>query len=94
MRINLKMAPPTRTIPQNKAETGLDQLGPGRRAVVRVVGGEQTVRQRLLELGFVAGTALRVVRLAPLGDPMQVELHGSHISLRRSEARTILVEPA
>jgi Fe2+ transport system protein FeoA len=45
-------------------------------------------------MGFVPGTALRVVRLAPLGDPMEVELHGYHVSLRRSEARTILVEPA
>ena len=88
------MASPTRKIPQNKAETGLDQLSPGCCGVVRRVGGKQIVRQRLLELGFVSGTLLHVVRLAPLGDPMQVELHGSHISLRRSEARTILVEPA
>jgi len=72
--------------------TSLDQLTPGSRAVVRHVGGEMTVRQRLLEMGFVSGALLRVVRLAPLGDPMQVELHGAYISLRRSEARTILVQ--
>jgi Fe2+ transport system protein FeoA len=72
--------------------TSLDQLTPGSRAVVRHVGGEMMVRQRLLEMGFVPGALLRVVRLAPLGDPMQVELHGAYISLRRSEARTILVQ--
>jgi len=74
--------------------TGLDQLGPGCRAVIRLVGGDAGVRRRLLEMGFVSGTPLRVVRLAPLGDPMQIELHGYHISLRRSEARAILVQPA
>ncbi|MHC4972146.1 MAG: FeoA family protein [Planctomycetota bacterium] len=72
--------------------TSLDQLTPGSRAIVKHVGGEMMVRQRLLEMGFVSGAVLRVVRLAPLGDPMQVELHGAYISLRRSEARTILVE--
>jgi Fe2+ transport system protein FeoA len=72
--------------------TSLSQLTPGSRAVVRHVGGETAVRQRLLEMGFISGAPLRMVRLAPLGDPMQVELHGAYISLRRSEARTILVE--
>ena len=64
---------------------------PGGRARVRAVGGEPMIRRRLLEMGFVSGTAVRVVRLAPLGDPMQVELHGYHISLRRTEAQAILV---
>lgn len=72
---------------------GLDQLAPGMKGTVRVVAAENGARRRLLEMGFVPGTPLRVVRLAPLGDPMQVELHGYHISLRRSEARAILVEP-
>jgi len=72
--------------------TSLDQLTPGSRAEVRYVGGETMVRQRLLEMGFVPGARLRMVRLAPLGDPMQVELQGAYISLRRTEARTILVQ--
>ena len=69
----------------------LAQCKPGDRAVVCCVRGAEEPRQRLLEMGFVSGTALRVVRLAPFGDPMQVELHGYHISLRRAEARDILV---
>jgi len=83
----LPPAPPAPT-------TGLDQLAPGSRGVVKVIAAENGARRRLLEMGFVPGTPLRVVRLAPLGDPMQIELHGYHISLRRSEARAILVEPA
>ena len=73
---------------------GLDLIEPGSKGVVRAVGGDPLIRRRLLEMGFVAGTVLRVVRLAPLGDPMQIELHGCHLSLRRSEARAILVQPA
>lgn len=71
----------------------LDQVVPGECAKVRTVRGDPILRRRLMEMGFVSGTHVRVVRLAPFGDPMQVELHGYHISLRRSEARTILVEP-
>lgn len=76
------------------SRTVLSSLKPGARAIVRGVGGEPRIRRRLLEMGFVSGTAVRVVRLAPLGDPMQVTLHGYHISLRRSEAQSILVDPA
>ena len=70
---------------------GLDQLEPGMCGTVRTVGGESLLRRRLMEMGFVSGTPLRVVRLAPLGDPMEIELHGYHISLRHSEARAVLV---
>ena len=69
----------------------LADLAPGERATVRGVRGAGVLRRRLLEMGFVSGTSLRVVRLAPLGDPMEVELHGYHLSLRRSEAGTVLV---
>ncbi|MDJ0522340.1 MAG: ferrous iron transport protein A [Planctomycetota bacterium] len=75
------------------ADTGptLAELRPGERCTVRSVSGAGTLRRRLLEMGFVSGTPLRVVRLAPLGDPMEVELHGYHLSLRRAEAGTVLV---
>lgn len=91
------MTPASKTPPPAAPPTPpieLDRLAPGSHCVVRVVGGQGDVRRRLLEMGFVPGTTLRVVRLAPFGDPMQIELHGYHISLRRSEARAILVEPA
>jgi len=91
----MKIAPvPPPTPVSSGPPTGLDRIAPGSRAIVRVVAAENGARRRLLEMGFVPGTPLRVVRLAPLGDPMEIELHGYHVSLRRSEARTILVEPA
>jgi len=62
--------------------------------VVRSVEGAGDAHRRLLEMGIVAGTEVRLVRLAPLGDPMEIRLRGYHLSIRRSEARTVVVDPA
>lgn len=70
----------------------LSTLRPGDRAVVRAVDTSEELGRRLLEMGFVAGTELRVVRVAPLGDPMEVSLHGYNVSLRRRDAGSIAVE--
>lgn len=60
----------------------------------RVVGfeGAERERLRLMEMGVLEGTVIRLVRRAPLGDPLEVELRGFHLSLRESEARCIEVE--
>jgi len=68
-------------------------LEPGAIGRVRSVGGRTRLRRRLLEMGFVSGAEVRVVRFAPLGDPIEVELHGYHISLRKAEAREISIDP-
>jgi ferrous iron transport protein A len=70
----------------------LDNLKPGERARVHTCVGEGTTFQRLCEMGFVEGAPLRVVRYAPMGDPMEVELHDYLLSLRKSEARMVQVE--
>jgi Fe2+ transport system protein FeoA len=56
---------------------------------IRAVG---ITRQRLLNFGFRPGEVVRVVRLAPLGDPIELIIAGSYIALRRSEASQIGVE--
>lgn len=71
----------------------LSQLQPGARAVVERVIAKGVVRQRLVEMGFVRGAELRVERLAPLGDPMELVIKGYHLSLRRDEGVCILVVP-
>lgn len=60
----------------------------------RVVGfeGAERDRLRLMEMGILEGTVIRLVRRAPLGDPLEVELRGFHLSLRESEGRCIEVE--
>ena len=63
-------------------------------ALLRAIGGERSFRRRLLELGLVPGTEIRVRNVAPLGDPIEIELRGCRLSIRRAEALRIDVEPA
>lgn len=58
------------------------------------VRGADSLRLRLLEMGFVPGTAVRVIKRAPFGDPLELRLRGGHISLRAAEAARVAVEPA
>jgi len=71
----------------------LDQMEPGREGVIRKLDTRDKVGARLLVMGVCPGTMLRVVRNAPLKDPMEVEIDGYFISLRRSEARFVEVDP-
>jgi Fe2+ transport system protein FeoA len=74
--------------------TTLDSTALGTAVVIRKVGGSETFRRRLLELGLVPGTLVRVIAVAPLGDPLQLEVRGGQWSIRRREAAEIAVEPA
>ena len=67
----------------------LDELKPGERAQVKTCLGQGRVFQRLCEMGVVEGARVRLVRLAPLGDPVHIELQDYHLTLRKSEARMI-----
>jgi Fe2+ transport system protein FeoA len=64
----------------------------GKSATVREVSGSRAFRRRLLEMGLVPGTEVRVVSVAPLGDPLQIEIRGGQWSLRHAEAAQIEVE--
>jgi ferrous iron transport protein A len=70
----------------------LAQLRPGERGKVSAVGGEAEAARRLMDLGLIRGTAVEVVRAAPLGDPIEVRLRGFMLTLRRAEAEHITVE--
>jgi ferrous iron transport protein A len=70
----------------------LSELGVGATATVTAVDGDGPVLVRLLEMGFVPGTPVHLVKVAPLGDPLQFRVRGYHISLRRAEAARIRVE--
>jgi ferrous iron transport protein A len=71
----------------------LGELKPGTRAIVRRVSGEPGLLRRLMELGFVPGTPITLVRRAPMGDPIELRLRGTHFSIRTSEADRIDVDP-
>lgn len=70
----------------------LDELGVDETATIHNVDGARAFRLRLLELGLVPGTAVRKVRVAPLGDPIEVAVRGGRLSVRRAEARAIEVQ--
>lgn len=71
----------------------LSDLEPGQEATVMQVKALGPIRRRLLEMGFIRGARLKVEKLAPLGDPMQLLIKGYHLSLRREEGACILVAP-
>ena len=62
-------------------------------STVRIVSLENSdvVALRLMEMGLVPGVAVRVIKSAPLGDPIQICVRNYHLALRRNEARTITV---
>ena len=70
----------------------LPDLKIGEYGLVSGFDGEEGQRLRLMEMGILRGTRIQLVRRAPLGDPLEVELRGFHLSLRESEARCIEVE--
>jgi ferrous iron transport protein A len=71
----------------------LDQLNPGDRFVIREIDGTPASVRRLMELGLVPGTPVDFVRRAPLGCPYELRVRGTHLSLRRSEAEQVHVDP-
>ncbi len=72
----------------------LSELKEGESATVVHVGGNSRLRRRVLEMGLVKGTRLRVEKYAPLKDPLELVAKGVHLSLRVEEAEQIEVEKA
>ena len=70
----------------------LVNVGPGESARVTRVGGDSSASRRLMDLGLIRGTTIKVVRVAPLGDPIEVTLRGYMLTLRRAEAEHVEVE--
>jgi Fe2+ transport system protein FeoA len=69
----------------------LRDLREGDRAEIRAIRGEGAFKRRLLEMGFMPGTAVLIKKYAPLRDPIEFVLKGYHVSLRREEAQQVLV---
>jgi Fe2+ transport system protein FeoA len=72
-------------------DSSLAHLPVGVHARVISVTGSNAVARRLMEMGVVPGAPVRVIKTAPLGDPMEIRVRGYHLALRRTEAQTITV---
>jgi ferrous iron transport protein A len=81
-----RVPPPARVL------RALDELRPGESSVILSIDGDPQVARRLMELGLVPGTTVQVVRRAPLGDPVELRVRRTHLSIRRSEAELVYVE--
>ncbi|MBR1634609.1 MAG: ferrous iron transport protein B [Lachnospiraceae bacterium] len=71
----------------------LKELPIGHSAVIQTVGGEGALRQHFLDMGVIPGTQVTVVKYAPLGDPMEIRLHGYVLTLRLADADQIAIQP-
>ena len=71
----------------------LNELLPGKSGLVKTVGGEGALRQHFLDMGVIPGAEVTVIKLAPMGDPMELRIHGYELTLRLADAEKIGIEP-
>ena len=72
--------------------TSLDKLAPGESGRINNITGKGAVRRRLVDMGLTTGAVIEMIKVSPLGDPVEFRLRDYHLSLRRSEAELIKVE--
>ncbi|MBR5705653.1 MAG: FeoA domain-containing protein, partial [Deltaproteobacteria bacterium] len=72
----------------------LSELKTGQSAIVHTVGGQGALRQHFLDMGVIPGAEVTLMRLAPMGDPMELTIHGYELTLRLADAENITVTPA
>ena len=70
----------------------LSDLQPGCEGIIRKIGGNGAIRQRLLDMGITRMTPVKVERTAPLGDPIEISVKGYYLAIRMAEARNIEIE--
>ena len=70
----------------------LDELGVGKSSVIKNVGGDGSLRCRLLDMGLIPKTKVTLVKVAPMGDPIELRIRGYELTLRKSDARKIEIE--
>ncbi|MDR3728195.1 MAG: FeoA family protein [Oscillospiraceae bacterium] len=70
----------------------LDQLPIGKTAVIRQVGGQGALRCRLLDMGLIPKTRVRIQKVAPMGDPIEIHIRDYELTIRKEDASQIEVE--
>ena len=74
-------------------QRSLDRLRPGQQGRVVAVHGAGDLRGRLIDMGLTPGVEVLLRRTAPFGDPLEISLRGYELSLRRADAKAIVVQP-
>ncbi|MBQ5608116.1 MAG: ferrous iron transport protein A [Oscillospiraceae bacterium] len=70
----------------------IDDLKLGQCGTITAVGGEGALRLRLLDMGLIPGTTVRLQKVAPLGDPIQIQVRGYELTIRRADAQQIVLQ--
>jgi len=76
---------------KEKEDLTLKDLKPGERGKVIKIKGKGELKKRLLDMGIVPGAEIKLEKVAPLGDPIDILIKGYHLSLRKDEAKDILI---
>ncbi|MGE4585002.1 MAG: ferrous iron transport protein A [Sphaerochaeta sp.] len=67
----------------------MDELSIGQRGAVKAIHAPKQLKRRLMDMGFTKGVGVEIIKLAPMGDPMEVSIRGYHLCLRKAEAKSI-----
>lgn len=70
----------------------LKDLEPGKEGVVVSVGEKGPIRRRMMDMGITPGAIIKVIKVAPLGDPIEVNIRGYELTLRKNEASQIEIK--
>lgn len=70
----------------------LKELKPGQQGIVASIGTTGPMKRRIMDMGITPGVEIKVVKVAPLGDPIEVNVRGYELSLRKDEAQQISME--
>ncbi|MDU2197130.1 MAG: FeoA family protein [Peptostreptococcaceae bacterium] len=70
----------------------LKDLKPGQSGVVESIGQKGPIRRRLMDMGVTPGVKVEVIKVAPLGDPIEINIRGYELSLRKDEAQNIVLK--
>ena len=79
---------------QSYSPRTLQDLVPGQSGMILSVGNQSgAVKRRLVDMGLTPGTTVKVTKVAPLGDPVEITVRGYELSLRKADAACVDVEP-
>lgn len=70
----------------------IDDLKIGQSGTIAKVGGEGALRLRFLDMGLIPGTKVQLQKVAPMGDPIQIQVRGYELTIRREDARRIMLQ--
>ncbi len=73
-------------------ERTLHDVSVGETVTVKAIRGEGAVKRRIMDMGITKGVQIRVIKTAPLGDPIEITVRGYELSLRKEDAEKIEVE--